>query len=226
MLVDAAKLRRRRDPRLLLRAEAGQPRRRLPHVPGGNRGHPQAANRLLDAGEGRHGRAHAVRAREDRPGGGGRVPPNQPPARLPRVRQGRRVPTRRTSPSAGARGSSRFVEPKRHFVKPLELSPTIAIDRERCILCYRCVRFSQEISEDYQLVLLERGAHSYVSTFDGTPVRGPLQRQHRRAVPRGRADLARLPLPRSPVGRGGRRLGVHAVPVSVQRHARPCATSA
>ena len=70
-------------------------------------------------------------------------------------------------------GKSRFVEPKRHFVKPLELSPTIAIDRERCILCYRCVRFSQEISEDYQLVLLERGAHSYVSTFDGRPYIAP-----------------------------------------------------
>ncbi|HEV3318585.1 MAG TPA: molybdopterin-dependent oxidoreductase [Solirubrobacteraceae bacterium] len=70
-------------------------------------------------------------------------------------------------------GISRFVEPKRHFVKPLELSSKIAIDRERCILCYRCVRFSQEISEDYQLVLLERGAHSYVSTFDGHPYEAP-----------------------------------------------------
>jgi NADH-quinone oxidoreductase subunit G len=70
-------------------------------------------------------------------------------------------------------GISRFVEGKRHFVKPLELSPTIAIDRERCILCYRCVRFSQEISEDHQLVLAERGAHSYVSTFDGHPYVAP-----------------------------------------------------
>ena len=70
-------------------------------------------------------------------------------------------------------GISRFIEPKRHFRKPLELSPLIAIDRERCILCYRCVRFSQEISEDYQLVLLERGAHSYVATFDGHPYVAP-----------------------------------------------------
>jgi NADH-quinone oxidoreductase subunit G len=70
-------------------------------------------------------------------------------------------------------GISRFIEPKRHFVKPLELSPHIAIDRERCILCYRCVRFSQEVSEDYQLVLLERGAHSFVSTFDGHPYVAP-----------------------------------------------------
>jgi NADH-quinone oxidoreductase subunit G len=65
------------------------------------------------------------------------------------------------------------MEPKRHFRKPLELSPLIAIDRERCILCYRCVRFSQEISEDYQLVLLERGAHSFVGTFDGHPYVAP-----------------------------------------------------
>jgi NADH-quinone oxidoreductase subunit G len=70
-------------------------------------------------------------------------------------------------------GTSRFIEPKRHFKKPLELSPLIAIDRERCILCYRCVRFSQEISEDYQLILLERGAHSYVGTFDGHPYVAP-----------------------------------------------------
>src|ERR671933_117383 len=70
-------------------------------------------------------------------------------------------------------GRSRFVEPKRHFKKPLELSPLVAIDRERCILCYRCVRFSQEIAEDYQLVLLERGAHSFVGTFDGHPYVAP-----------------------------------------------------
>jgi len=71
------------------------------------------------------------------------------------------------------RGDSRFVEPKRHFVKPLALSPAIAIDRERCILCYRCVRFSQEISEDHELVLEERGAHTYVATFDDRPYEGP-----------------------------------------------------
>jgi NADH-quinone oxidoreductase subunit G len=70
-------------------------------------------------------------------------------------------------------GISRFTDPKRHFVKPLELSDKIAIDRERCILCYRCVRFSQEISEDYQLVLLDRGAESFVSTFDGHPYVAP-----------------------------------------------------
>ena len=70
-------------------------------------------------------------------------------------------------------GRSRHIEPKRHFKKPLELSPLIAIDRERCILCYRCVRFSQEIAEDYQLVFLERGDHTFVGTHDGRPYVAP-----------------------------------------------------
>ncbi len=70
-------------------------------------------------------------------------------------------------------GLSRMVEPKRHFVKPLSLSPLIAIDRERCILCYRCVRFSQEIAEDYQLVFAERGADTFVATHDSHPYVAP-----------------------------------------------------
>ena len=70
-------------------------------------------------------------------------------------------------------GRSRFTEPKRHFEKPIELSPLIAIDRERCILCYRCVRFSQEVSEDEQLQLLERGDRSFVGTFDDRPYVAP-----------------------------------------------------
>jgi NADH-quinone oxidoreductase subunit G len=70
-------------------------------------------------------------------------------------------------------GKSRMIEPKRHFKKPLEVSPLVAIDRERCILCYRCVRFSQELAEDYQLVFLERGDHTYVGTHDGAPYVAP-----------------------------------------------------
>jgi NADH-quinone oxidoreductase subunit G len=70
-------------------------------------------------------------------------------------------------------GRSRMIEPKRHFEKPLALSPLVAIDRERCILCYRCVRFSQEIAEDYQLIFAERGAETYVATHDGHPYVAP-----------------------------------------------------
>jgi NADH-quinone oxidoreductase subunit G len=70
-------------------------------------------------------------------------------------------------------GRSRVVDPKRHFKKPLELSPLVAIDRERCILCYRCVRFSQEVAEDHQLVFLDRGDHTFVGTHDGRPYVAP-----------------------------------------------------
>ncbi|HEX5761964.1 MAG TPA: NADH-quinone oxidoreductase subunit NuoG [Solirubrobacterales bacterium] len=70
-------------------------------------------------------------------------------------------------------GKSRFTDPKRHFEKPLPLSPLVAIDRERCILCYRCVRFSQEVAEDSQLQLLERGDRTYVGTFDERPYVAP-----------------------------------------------------
>jgi NADH-quinone oxidoreductase subunit G len=70
-------------------------------------------------------------------------------------------------------GKSRVIDEKRHFRKPIELSPLIAIDRERCILCYRCVRFSQEVAEDEQLQLLERGDRSFVGTFDDRPYIAP-----------------------------------------------------
>ena len=70
-------------------------------------------------------------------------------------------------------GRSRFVEEKRNFPKPIALSPLVAIDRERCILCYRCVRFSQEVAEDEQLVFVERADHTFVGTFDGHPYVAP-----------------------------------------------------
>jgi NADH-quinone oxidoreductase subunit G len=70
-------------------------------------------------------------------------------------------------------GQSRVIDEKRHFEKPIELSPLVAIDRERCILCYRCVRFSQEVAEDDQLQLLERGDRTFVGTFDDRPYVAP-----------------------------------------------------
>ncbi len=70
-------------------------------------------------------------------------------------------------------GKSRVIDEKRHFQKPIELSPLIAIDRERCILCYRCVRFSQEVSEDAELQLLDRGDRTFVGTFDDRPYVAP-----------------------------------------------------
>ena len=70
-------------------------------------------------------------------------------------------------------GSTRMVFPKRTFEKPIPISPTIALDRERCILCYRCTRFSESVAEDGQLVAVERGAASMIATFEDEPYRAP-----------------------------------------------------
>ncbi len=69
-------------------------------------------------------------------------------------------------------GNTRMTFPKRTFEKPIPISPTIALDRERCILCYRCTRFSESVSEDTQLVALNRGAQSVIATFEDEPYRG------------------------------------------------------
>src|SRR5262245_61463035 len=63
--------------------------------------------------------------------------------------------------------------PKRTFEKPIPISPTIALDRERCILCYRCTRFSSDVAEDSQLVARERGSQSVIATFEDEPYRAP-----------------------------------------------------
>ncbi len=63
--------------------------------------------------------------------------------------------------------------PKRTFEKPIPISPTIALDRERCILCYRCTRFSSDVAEDSQLVTKARGSQSVIATFEDEPYRAP-----------------------------------------------------
>ena len=70
-------------------------------------------------------------------------------------------------------GNTRMRFPKRTFDKPIPVSPTIALDRERCILCYRCTRFSEEVAQDGQLVAVNRGAQSMISTFEDEPYRAP-----------------------------------------------------
>jgi len=59
-------------------------------------------------------------------------------------------------------GKSPFPVEKWHFEKPVELSPFILIDRERCILCTRCIRFQEEIAYQPDLVLVDRGKGTYV----------------------------------------------------------------
>jgi NADH-quinone oxidoreductase subunit G len=70
-------------------------------------------------------------------------------------------------------GQTRMTFPKRTFDKPIPISPTIALDRERCILCYRCTRFSSDVAEDGQLVAKNRGAQSMIATFEDEAYTAP-----------------------------------------------------
>ena len=66
-------------------------------------------------------------------------------------------------------GDSRFIEHKRRYIKPVPISPLIGLDRERCVLCARCTRFSQEISGDPFIELFERGALEQVAIYEDEP---------------------------------------------------------
>jgi len=66
-------------------------------------------------------------------------------------------------------GESRFIEEKRHFEKPISISEIILLDRERCILCARCTRFSDEISGDPLIEFVQRGNKTEVNTFPNEP---------------------------------------------------------
>lgn len=64
-------------------------------------------------------------------------------------------------------GLSHFFENKRHFLKALPLSPVLTIDRERCIVCARCTRFSDLLSGDHALEFIDRGYTTEVGVPDG-----------------------------------------------------------
>ena len=63
--------------------------------------------------------------------------------------------------------TSRIDGPRLHFKKPIPLSQNIALDRERCVLCYRCTRYYDEIAWEQELTVGQRGVQSYItSQFD------------------------------------------------------------
>ncbi|MFF3872976.1 NADH-quinone oxidoreductase subunit G [Streptomyces sp. NPDC001978] len=64
---------------------------------------------------------------------------------------------------------SRFEGRKRTYEKPVPISTQVLLDRERCVLCARCTRFSQQIAGDPMIELLERGALQQVGTGEGDP---------------------------------------------------------
>jgi NADH-quinone oxidoreductase subunit G len=85
------------------------------------------------------------------------------PLDCPICDKGGECPLQNQAMSSG-RAESRFVEEKRHFAKPLPISDEVLLDRERCVLCQRCTRFSEQIAGDPFIELLERGAHQQIGT--------------------------------------------------------------
>jgi NADH-quinone oxidoreductase chain G len=64
-------------------------------------------------------------------------------------------------------GQSRYVEEKRHKNKRYPLGELIVLDQERCVLCWRCIRFLDEWAGDHELDLFGRGANTRLDTFPG-----------------------------------------------------------
>lgn len=70
---------------------------------------------------------------------------------------------------ADGRSESRFDGLKRTFPKPVSISAQVLLDRERCVLCARCTRFSEQISGDPFIALIERGALQQVGFYEEQP---------------------------------------------------------
>jgi NADH-quinone oxidoreductase subunit G len=70
---------------------------------------------------------------------------------------------------SNGRADSRFRDVKRTFPKPVAISSNVLLDRERCVLCQRCTRFSEQIAGDPFIDLLERGAQQQIGTSEEEP---------------------------------------------------------
>jgi NADH-quinone oxidoreductase subunit G len=70
---------------------------------------------------------------------------------------------------ANGAGESRFKEEKRTYDKPIPISSQVLLDRERCVLCARCTRFSQQVAGDPFIELFERGALEQVAIYEDEP---------------------------------------------------------
>ncbi|HET9419708.1 MAG TPA: NADH-quinone oxidoreductase subunit G, partial [Nocardioides sp.] len=73
---------------------------------------------------------------------------------------------------SNGRGESRFAAGggvKRTFPKPINISAQVLLDRERCVLCARCTRFSEQVAGDPFIELLERGALQQVGIYEKEP---------------------------------------------------------
>jgi NADH-quinone oxidoreductase subunit G len=90
------------------------------------------------------------------------------PLDCPVCDKGGECPLQNQAMSTG-QGSSRFEGVKRTFEKPTNISSQVLLDRERCVLCARCTRFSEQIASDPFITLNERGALQQVGIYENKP---------------------------------------------------------
>ncbi|MFZ0907628.1 MAG: NADH-quinone oxidoreductase subunit G, partial [Mycobacterium sp.] len=90
------------------------------------------------------------------------------PLDCPMCDKGGECPLQNQAMSNG-RADSRFEDVKRTFAKPINISSQVLLDRERCILCARCTRFSDQIAGDPFIEMLERGALQQVGIYANEP---------------------------------------------------------
>lgn len=90
------------------------------------------------------------------------------PLDCPVCDKGGECPLQNQAMSAG-QGETRFEGVKRTFEKPINISSQVLLDRERCILCARCTRFSDQIASDPFIALIDRGALQQVGIYEKQP---------------------------------------------------------
>ena len=90
------------------------------------------------------------------------------PLDCPICDKGGECPLQNQALSSG-HGTSRFTEVKRTFPKPIAISSQVLLDRERCVMCARCTRFSEQIAGDPFIDLFERGSQQQVGVYGDEP---------------------------------------------------------
>ena len=213
LIISAAERRRRVHPALLL-PRADELGRHVPdvHRRGRHRSRSAAARRRAWSPVSPDMKVDTrVADRQERAGGRPRAAARQPPARLPGLRQGRRVPAAGPDVHARSRARAGYVEEKRHYEKPIPISDLVLLDRERCILCDRCTRFADEVAGDALIHFTQRGNLTQITrsptsrspaTSAATPcrsarsARSPRSRTGSRRV-RGTSTRSRAPAPRA-----------------------------
>ncbi|KRB43675.1 NADH-quinone oxidoreductase subunit G [Terrabacter sp. Root181] len=90
------------------------------------------------------------------------------PLDCPVCDKGGECPLQNQAMSAG-RPVSRFEDVKRTYPKPINISSQVLLDRERCVLCARCTRFSDQVAGDPFIALVERGALQQIGIYEDKP---------------------------------------------------------